>query len=965
MTILQRLLPVVWLALATSLPAQSLTFGELTGTATGPDRRPVGGAEVRAVESSSGAVRTAATARDGRFRFELLPAGRYDVTVEALGFHPLVHLDVEVAAGFTASIAAMLRPATPPVSTIDTVRALNVTSGTSSWLFDRGYADLLGLRRTGGDAAALTTTADEFGVEGLPWRHTDAIIDGSRSSGIGSPGGTGSDGAGLAVAMRGASGLSVGGLGFDAEVGGTGVGLRSTTRRAGRAGGTAVILEGGAANYGGSLIAGGAIQGDTAQAIFGIDYQRSEVERPSLLGADAAFASALVNAAQATFATDLSAYAAPATRLEQRASGFGRLDWRPSDRLALSVRASGSRQTVSGLPERFGLSGDLAAEYEAIMAQVGVSAVARLTRRLTTELRFSTDVGEASAGAPLLPATWFAGSGAVVGGLVGEPFEDQRTTPRAAGILHVDLGRHRFKTGIAVASHRFGSRFVRGGSGEYRFGDIADFSSGDGAWRRVEGAVPSDDFRMSETAFFVQDAWTVADGFSVTLGARFDGLRYPVGDIEGNPEWLALSGLDTRGVEGTRSRFSPRIGLRWELGPEREWVIEGGAGVFHDLPDRRDLAEALTFDRGAPVRYGVGPISSWPAAPDAIIAPAVGQTLTLLGPDFEGPRTQRVALGATRRLGAWTISFGGIYRYTDFLSRRRDLNLPAAPLGVDQHGRPLYGAPQQVGTLLAAAPRSNRRFPTVDAVHALESSGYSDYRAGSFAIERVRESGLSLGMSYTYSRTTDDVMGFAQDRLSPFPSGVGGARWEEGFSDLDVPHRLLAAAEWSSGRDGAFRLGAVYRLSSGLPFTPGVRGGVDANGDGDAGNDPAFVDPTLPGMDALLASNECLASQAGGFAERNSCRGDYRHRLDVRASFRLASLAVGRVDLVLDALDVIATEQGPLDGALLLVDRTGTISTDPGTGATRVPYVVNPAFGRLLADRSPGVLWRVGLRIVP
>jgi hypothetical protein len=209
------------------------------------------------------------------------------------------------------------------------------------------------------------------------------------------------------------------------------------------------------------------------------------------------------------------------------------------------------------------------------------------------------------------------------------------------------------------------------------------------------------------------------------------------------------------------------------------------------------------------------------------------------------------------------------------------------------------------------------------------------------------------------------VPGFAGARLSPFPGGLGGVDWVEGRSDLDIPHRVLVAADWAVGLTGAFRFGAVYRLSSGMSFTPDVRGGVDANGDGDWSNDPAFVDLNLPGMDALIADNPCLRSQAGVFAERNACRAELAHRVDLRASFQLADLVLGRLELMVDALDVIAPKAGPIDGALLLVDRTGSVTTNPGTGVTTVPYIVNPNFGQVLADRSPGVLWRVGLRIVP
>lgn len=946
----------------TALEAQSLTFGEISGVVTDQAQRPLTDAEVRVRDRSSGAVRWTTTSRDGAYRFAMLPTGRYDVSIEVIGYRPMVHVDVAVSAGQIAKQQSALRTATFPVVAIDTVRASAPVAQPGNWLVERGYADLLGSRRTAADLAALGTTADEHSVEGLPWRYASALVDGVRSTGLQSPRGTGGEAALLAFPVRSVSFAEVGGLGFDVEVGDAGVGVRMTTQRAGGVPTAAAAIEGGTASAGGAFVAGGPLQGDTAQGVIGIDYQRGMLSLPAALG-DGAAAAAIVNAAGASHATDLTRYAASEDRVAERIGGFARLDWQPSERLALSMRASGSRLAATGLTERSGLAEGLGTDYEAIAAQAAVNIYGRLSRRISHEFRFSADVGDVSSEADALPLTEFAGHGLSVGGRAG--FDESRTTPRGTGMIHLDLGAHQVKTGVSIATHLLDSRYVDGSTGSFSFGDVGDFSAGLGAWRGVDGAVPSQSFRMSETAYFVQDAWRVADGFSVTLGARFDGTRIPTGDIDRNEEWLGLTGIDNRSVDGSRMRLSPRLGFRWELGRAREWLIEGGIGAFQHLPDARDVAQALALDEGATVRLGVGALGSWPTAPTSAVAPTVGRTLTLLGPDFEGPRTQRIGLTLSRRLGAWSSSVAGTYRHTDYLSRRRDLNLGATPAGIDQHGRPLYGALRQVGTLVVAEPGTNRRFSGVDAATVLESTGFSDFWAVTLGLERVRERGLSVSTSYTFSRTTDNVVGLASDaRLSPFQQPIAGADWSEGRSDLDIPHRLTVAAEWSAGTHGALRLGAIYRLSSGLPFTPGTRGGVDVNGDGDGANDPAFIDASIPGMTALLAEWDCLRD-GSGFAERNSCRGEVSHRLDLRASFRVADLTIGRLDVVVDALDVVSARAGRPDAALLLIDRSGGITTDPFTGVTNLPYLANPSFGRVLADRSPGILWRAGLRIVP
>src|SRR5207249_2567507 len=94
----------------------------------------------------------------------------------------------------------------------------------------------------------------------------------------------------------------------------------------------------------------------------------------------------------------------------------------------------------------------------------------------------------------------------------------------------------------------------------------------------------------------------------------------------------------------------------------------------------------------------------------------------------------------------------------------------------------------------------------------------------------------------------------------------------------------------------ALELTAIGRVTSGAPFTPLV--GSDINGDG-ARNDRALVfDPAAApdtavanGMGALLATasprvRDCLQSQLGRVAARNSCAGPWQPSLDLQINWR-------------------------------------------------------------------------------
>ena len=961
-----RFAPLAALLLASivagPVAAQSLSFGSLTGTVSDIEGRPLADVEVRLVDQSSGAERFAITERDGHFRFALLGVAKYDLVAEAIGFRPLVHLGVDVASGAAISVAMRLRAAAPPVVARDTVRARAVTATPLAWLVERGYGDIASSRRTIIDAAALSPFADADGIEGLPWRYAEVVVDGSRIAGVANPATTGSETVGLAIPSRGLAQAGAGGVGFDVEMSGSGTGLVGTSSRGGQSTAWRSVAEGGTSGIGAALAVGGTVQRDTAHAIAGADYQRSAVLTPAWYPATDALGLQLADIALNTHGTDLSPYLDESERLEERWSGFARFDWLQGDRFALTFRASGSRTALSDPATFRGAAAGLGSTMDATAANISLDLISRVTRAIAFELRLSGDVGDASASAGgRLPTTAVSTRGVIMGAAEEEPFSDSRTSPRVTGMLHWDLRAHRLKVGYTVASHRFESRLTRQAAGSFAFGDAIDFASLTGSFRQVEPDAGASAFRLTESALFVQDAWAVNDALTLTAGFRMDGYRLPGGRFDGNAAWASASGLDGTGLESTRSRVAPRVGFRWAFGTDREWVMQGGLGVFNDVPDRRDLAEALSLGRGAAVRGATGGLGSWPTAPS--ITTDLGQTVSLLGPQFEAPRTQRLALSLQRGIGGWTAYMSGVYRHTDFMTRRVDLNLPAASTGVDQYGRPLYGRLQQHGALLVAEPFSNRRFAGFDAVHALDVTGFSDFAAASVGIDRVVDQGLSVAINYTHAATEDNLASEGLARIAPFAPGFGGDDWSEGRSDRSVPHRGLVALEWAPSISGAFRLGALYRVRSGTPFTPSFAPGVDANGDGDPNNDPAFIDAALPGMTALLDANDCLRRQAGAFAGRNSCRGEMQQRLDLRATFRLTGAQGAGIHLVLDAMDVVSVATGRPDAAVYHIDRTGAVTTNALTGVTTMPLSVNPRFGELVADRSPGVLWRVGLRI--
>ena len=246
---------------------------------------------------------------------------------------------------------------------------------------------------------------------------------------------------------------------------------------------------------------------------------------------------------------------------------------------------------------------------------------------------------------------------------------------------------------------------------------------------------------------------------------------------------------------------------------------------------------------------------------------------------------------------------------------------------------------------------------------ALNADGSSNYLGGTVGLERRAGRLGTLAASYTFSQTRDNWLsgggGTPEAQLTPFPEGQG-LDWRESRSDYDVPHRVTAGAEVAFG---PLRVAGFYRYQSGRPFTPGFRAGVDVNGDGSAGNDPAFVDEAIAGVSDLFPEWDCLRVSAGRFVERNACRTPGVYTLDLRLSFVPFRLGGAPLELVIDALNVIEPDVADIDGALYLVDPNGSLSFDQTAGTVTIPLVVNPNFAAPVIRRTPGRALRVGVRI--
>ncbi len=963
LSIVRCLIAITALVLCSAGPvqAQSITAGALTGAIRDAAGAPLHGALLTLTEDATGLERSAETDDDGRFGFELLPPGSYTLLAEILGYRPQRIHGIAVTPGRPITVTARLWEAEPPVVDIAEENAPSMAelsrAGVARWFAPFAFT------RLPESGFNLSWLNDE--VEGLPSRFAGFATDGVPYTGprhpwISLPA---SEAAALPLAQYDRAEIVTGDVDVErSEFAGhvlQGYSRRGTSGLSFRAFGdwagdattsSSFVTDAPAASsMRGALVLSGPVIADTAQFVVGVAAQRVDqvLSSPWLDEHEDIRA-----VAAATYGVDLDPYIEPRVQRTETLNGFGRFDWQAADRHHLSVR--GSAASFRALdPVGFGSGA------KGLDITVGATLSSAFGRVVSQELRAGFERGQREWTGEGIPFTTVVQDAVSFGGHPALPGDFERTALRLTETVHLNLGAHRFKLGIGgvLASHD--QTFAWGRTGERYFGNADAITDGQGVLVQAVGPLPQASFNTHQLAFFIQDAWHLAPGFEFKTGLRYEMEFLPAGKVTLNQEWAERTELLNTELARRRGKLSPRAGFRWGLGENEVWVVRGQAGIFYDMVEPAVLAELITHAGRVEVERRVGDLTD-----DVTAAPR----LTLLGPDYEAPRSSRAGFGITRRLGATgAVHVSTSYRHTDFLPRRVDLNRLPAATWRDQHGRPVYGGLVQVGTLVAADPETNRRFDDFEMVSALNPDGYSDYWDVAVALERTVGRSLNFMASYTHSGTTDNWlsgrMGGFEAQFNPFPDGLDERDWADGRSDYDVPHRLtLGVFMFPLGRPG-FSVALLYRYRSGYPFTPGFRDGVDVNGDGSGRNDPAFVDEGIAGVTELLDEWECLRLDSGRFVTRNACREPALSTLDLRLGLGPFRLGGYPVELVADFLNVTDAERPVVDRALYLVDPDAGITTDENTGRVTLPLVANENFGQALGRMAQGRVLRIGFRV--
>ena len=955
------------------LAAQSLVAGSVTGAVRSQGDVALVNAAVFLTPIGRGLERSLITDRAGLVEFSFVPPGTYELRVEALGYQPVLIRPLSVPVGDGIHLEATLQPAGGVVAEVDTVAPGSEVS--SHWGVPGGVqlgpdqvANHPDLRDDLTGLATLVSFVDAgLGMAGLPGSMTETFIDGVPFRPARHPAlqGEGSWSPLLPrSAVAGVQALSAPG---DTEWSGGGSVLSLTTRtganleepwRLSLGGSTEALWSSDELDFGapGLQSAWGTGQADmtlvqdTAHLFVSADAMRLETPyAPSLLSSDPSLPNGLDDP-----------FREPGVQRTTRASGLARLDWwfSPIQRFSLRAAVGHLERERDGAALSHLVYGDRPTGTATDFSVVG-DLTNRVAESITLEFRGGVAGSERSFEGGGEPEALLVEPGVPLGTFAGLAGEAGRVDITFSSTGHYrPLGSpNAFKAGAQMRAARHSITHAPASGGRFVFPSLGSLP--DGPALGMRSVSPEATFTTAEAGLFAQYLWNPSRSFRLSIGARVDYETLPA-EAASNGTLVTATGLDN--ADHPSSFIYPGAGAwaSWDLtGGRGASVLTVGASYQTGSLDPTQLHEVFANDGEALRREGFTEEAGWP---DGSLGGPLLPPVSVFGPDIRPPRSVRFHGGLVSRLNPTTsVYIGGAIRETAFLLRRRNLNLPVLPVARDDAGRPVWGELRKEGGLVAASSSDQRRFPAFDAIWALDPDGSSTYTALTAGLEH-RSGPLRFLAAYTRSRTEDDWVGSASGvrEASLLPPSPDTATDGLERSDFDVPDRLVASLTLDLN-DRAWLTG-VYRYASGLPFTPGLRRGVDANGDGSGFNDPAFV-PAQSELGTLASEWPCLTEMAGRLAVRNGCRGPGRHQADARLRVRLASFGNAGLDLTVEGLNLIETGDGYRDTALLLVDPDQPLSRTPDGGRVTIPFEVNPDFGRVRIPSSPGRIIRVGIRI--
>jgi hypothetical protein len=341
-------------------------------------------------------------------------------------------------------------------------------------------------------------------------------------------------------------------------------------------------------------------------------------------------------------------------------------------------------------------------------------------------------------------------------------------------------GQHQFGFGVSAQHITLDARLANRFAGVFVFPTLNDFAHGMPDVFLQAFGDPRTRYATDPVAFWAQDQWRPASGLTLVAGLRYEAQRLP-----------APFGSATRNL-------APRLGIAWQPHGHGGWVFRAGAGLFYDRYPLAFLNDAIQKD-------GIHGFEQYAVGADAIrifalshggtlAAPIDGMAHSIYRPDpnFDGTPTyaRKFTAGVERSLDADTTI---TLEYMDIAG---------------------FHLPRLRNAALTLPPQ-----------FALEQSASSRYQGVSFTLHRRLTKELTYLLAYTAGNARDDASDFDEQPLNPANTRADWSRSRQYQAHrvvasglFELPFDDIGAAPWLQEIGKHFDLAPVVSYGSPRPI---------------------------------------------------------------------------------------------------------------------------------------------------
>ena len=376
---------------------------------------------------------------------------------------------------------------------------------------------------------------------------------------------------------------------------------------------------------------------------------------------------------------------------------------------------------------------------------------------------------------------------------------------------------------------------------------FADFLLGFAQQTSVTFGAEDYQFRANSWDLFVQDNWRVGKNLTLNLGVRYERVTPYIEtsnqlvNLDINPTFTALAPVQPGQigpitgapypaslVNTSHYDFAPRVGIAWK--PFSKTVVRAGYGINYNLAQYGLMATQLGFQPP----FAVSQINPAPTAPFLTLqngfpgnqaSPNHVTNTYAVDPNYQLPYVQTWNLNIQQEIKSSIVVNIG---YTG--AKGTHLDIVGAP---DQN--PVTGQPIFIACTPLTAPGAACVSPYLYEF----SGGSSIMNAGTVRVRKRMRHGLSVGGTYTFSKSIDDAssIGGGGTVVAQNFYDIAG---ERGLSSFNQTHRFTADYyyelpigkekkwlnndSWAQKLFGGLAWSGNVTLASGFPFSPRIFG---------------------------------------------------------------------------------------------------------------------------------------------